>query len=603
MATPAFTNLDGAYAFFSAYHTLTDSRETEGTPPTKGLDEETLEKAQQATLKLLENADMPRSFLTKLQKEVRFFSEKADLSVLDSKISDLLKIRLTRSNKPLPAENDLRQFCLDKIDLLLSYIFYQFNLYLFEGWNVTVRKADLQKLENELAKRGPTPGIQLSPDQALFKENVAKFDKQAERVREAFHAFGGERISLKTADNVSLDGFYLSAISFRKELKGAGVERFSLTSEEFPFKEGLVIASDSPYLQTLKHNFTNNGFAFVPVKGTNKTLIIDEKWPQFSSGITLSSEDKLTETTLETTTPGGTVILGGGTLSTYELENNKGEVLAFLAKGLNVVVFNYRGYGQSTGFPTTQGTYKDVEAVYQFVKKEIQPEDKKIIAKGYCLSGHIMAELARTHPHINLFLDRTTSTLYSFIKHSLTNLLKGHFQSVDKSGFLAHFISSLLTPLVWLLSPPYNTLQALKTIQGRVHILEAQDDLRIPEGTYEEMKHVMQTAGTESRLTHTLLPVQERMSALEPDATPHDLRWLDARKEHYEKPAEATEALDPSLLASRAEATSPASPHEGILFSIGMGEMLPKLASREYPGRESIDKFLDELHLLDGLVK
>ena len=38
---------------------------------------------------------------------------------------------------------------------------------------------------------------------------------------------------------------------------------------------------------------------------------------------------------------------------------------ALLATGVNVFVFDYRGYGRSDGQPSEEGTYRDAQAAYQ----------------------------------------------------------------------------------------------------------------------------------------------------------------------------------------------------------------------------------------------
>ena len=66
---------------------------------------------------------------------------------------------------------------------------------------------------------------------------------------------------------------------------------------------------------------------------------------------------------------------------------------------LNCLIFDYRGYGQSEGRPTEQGTYLDADAAYRWLteQKKVQPDN--IIIFGRSLGGCIAAHLARTvHP-------------------------------------------------------------------------------------------------------------------------------------------------------------------------------------------------------------
>jgi len=63
--------------------------------------------------------------------------------------------------------------------------------------------------------------------------------------------------------------------------------------------------------------------------------------------------------------------------------------------GLNVLIFDYRGYGQSEGKPSEEGTYRDAKAAWLYLvrKKNIDPSD--IIIHGRSLGGAVATHLAR----------------------------------------------------------------------------------------------------------------------------------------------------------------------------------------------------------------
>ncbi len=62
--------------------------------------------------------------------------------------------------------------------------------------------------------------------------------------------------------------------------------------------------------------------------------------------------------------------------------------------GLNCLIFDYRGYGDSQGKPTEQGTYLDAAAAWQWLtnRKMISPD--RIIIFGRSLGGSVAANLA-----------------------------------------------------------------------------------------------------------------------------------------------------------------------------------------------------------------
>ena len=49
--------------------------------------------------------------------------------------------------------------------------------------------------------------------------------------------------------------------------------------------------------------------------------------------------------------------------------NNK-SVNFYLEKGFHVILWNYRGYGKSTGSPTIRLSQKDAESVYRYFSKK-----------------------------------------------------------------------------------------------------------------------------------------------------------------------------------------------------------------------------------------
>ena len=71
----------------------------------------------------------------------------------------------------------------------------------------------------------------------------------------------------------------------------------------------------------------------------------------------------------------------------------------FHALGLNVLMFDYRGYGQSTGKPSEAGTYRDADAAWRHLLDERRLSPREIIIAGRSLGAAVAADLAsRTVP-------------------------------------------------------------------------------------------------------------------------------------------------------------------------------------------------------------
>jgi len=62
--------------------------------------------------------------------------------------------------------------------------------------------------------------------------------------------------------------------------------------------------------------------------------------------------------------------------------------------GLNCFIFDYRGYGNSEGRPSEEGTYLDVAAAYRWLTEEKKIQPDKIVVFGRSLGGSIAAQLA-----------------------------------------------------------------------------------------------------------------------------------------------------------------------------------------------------------------
>jgi uncharacterized protein len=84
--------------------------------------------------------------------------------------------------------------------------------------------------------------------------------------------------------------------------------------------------------------------------------------------------------------------------------------VALLATGVNVFVFDYRGYGRSRGRPSEEGTYLDAQAAYQWLRQK-HFAGTNIIAFGESLGGGVAAELAAREPLGGLVLQSTFTSI------------------------------------------------------------------------------------------------------------------------------------------------------------------------------------------------
>lgn len=73
------------------------------------------------------------------------------------------------------------------------------------------------------------------------------------------------------------------------------------------------------------------------------------------------------------------------------------KIKIFNELNLNVLIFDYRGYGMSKGSPSEKGLYLDAEAAYNYLVNKKMVPPIKIIAYGESLGGAVALDLAGKH--------------------------------------------------------------------------------------------------------------------------------------------------------------------------------------------------------------
>jgi fermentation-respiration switch protein FrsA (DUF1100 family) len=87
------------------------------------------------------------------------------------------------------------------------------------------------------------------------------------------------------------------------------------------------------------------------------------------------------------------------------------KLLIFRRAGASVLLYDYRGYGASTGSPSEQGTYRDAEAAYRWLVEEKGVAPGRIVLYGESLGAAVAVEISLRHKAAGLILDSAfTST-------------------------------------------------------------------------------------------------------------------------------------------------------------------------------------------------
>lgn len=92
---------------------------------------------------------------------------------------------------------------------------------------------------------------------------------------------------------------------------------------------------------------------------------------------------------------------------THRLEN----VALLIRGGLQVFMFDYRGYGRSQGHPSEQGLYRDGLAAYDYLLSREDVDAEKIILFGRSLGGAVAVEIATQRPCDKLILESTFTSV------------------------------------------------------------------------------------------------------------------------------------------------------------------------------------------------
>lgn len=149
-------------------------------------------------------------------------------------------------------------------------------------------------------------------------------------------------------------------------------------------------------------------------------------------------------------------------------------IRTFHSLGLNVLIFDYRGYGRSTGKPGEEGTYRDALAAWNHLTQERRIPAEHIVLYGESLGGSIAAWLAERHtPHALVIYAAFTSIR-------------------DIAAVLYPYL-----PTVLLARYRYDTKAALARVRCPVLILHSTEDEIIP---YRHAQELLEVAPAPKKL-------------------------------------------------------------------------------------------------------
>ena len=128
--------------------------------------------------------------------------------------------------------------------------------------------------------------------------------------------------------------------------------------------------------------------------------------------IKLNSEDgtKLSAIYLSNPTAKYTILHAHGNASDLGMIKPRMEQLRDI--GLNVLAYDYRGYGTSEGEPSEQNAYKDIDTAYNYLTQELKIPPQKIILFGRSVGGGSTIDLAARKPVAGLITESTFTSIF-----------------------------------------------------------------------------------------------------------------------------------------------------------------------------------------------
>jgi fermentation-respiration switch protein FrsA (DUF1100 family) len=109
-------------------------------------------------------------------------------------------------------------------------------------------------------------------------------------------------------------------------------------------------------------------------------------------------------------------------------------LLALAARGLNVLAYDYRGYGRSGGRPHEAGVYLDAQAAYDSERRHGVPA-ARIICFGESLGGCVSIHLASSRPCAGVAVVSTFTSMRDVGRHHfgpLSFLLGNQFSALAR---------------------------------------------------------------------------------------------------------------------------------------------------------------------------
>jgi uncharacterized protein len=175
------------------------------------------------------------------------------------------------------------------------------------------------------------------------------------------------------------------------------------------------------------------------------------------------------------------VVFCGGDVFHRSLEG--GAALEALAQGADVILFDYPGYGDTTGTPTTGAILDTALAVYDYASALETSAGKKRVLYGFSLGGLVAAQVARERPVDGVVLEATAANAETWARSQIP-----------------WFARLLISPQVEPGLAGIDSVRALARFRGRVLVLASPADHQAPAKLSADIERRLRAAGVRVQL-------------------------------------------------------------------------------------------------------
>ena len=137
----------------------------------------------------------------------------------------------------------------------------------------------------------------------------------------------------------------------------------------------------------------------------------------------------------------------------HRLEN----IRLLYQRGISVMIFDYRGYGRSTGVPSEAGLYQDALASYDYLIRQRRISPERLIVFGRSLGSGVAGEVA-------------------IQRHSAGLIVESSFPSIQSMSDQHYFG----LPARWLMDVDFNLAQKVRSLKVPLLVIHGDQDSIVP---------------------------------------------------------------------------------------------------------------------------